>query len=79
MIHSSIHMNEIDRLRFVRDRDGVEGAIKFATQTFSVYRAQLRQRNRAGKRAGYGLAFRPELVGSCVVFRMFLRDNTYIN
>lgn len=79
MALSPIHKSEIDRLRFVRDRDGIEGAIRFAKQTIQVYRASLKQRNKAGKRTGYGLVYREELVASCVVARRFLRDNTYIN
>jgi hypothetical protein len=79
MIRTEKHQREIDRLRFVTARDGLEGAIKFAQQTHNVYRAQLKQRNQAGYRCGYGLAFREELVASRVVFRRFLRDNAYIN
>ena len=75
---SPLHTSEIDRLRFVLNRDGLEGAIRFAKQTIYVYRASLKQRNKFGKRAGYGLAYRKELVASCVVARRFLRDNSYI-
>jgi hypothetical protein len=73
------HQREIERLRFVAGRDGLDGAIRFAKQTIHVYRASLKQRNQNGKRTGYGLVYRKELVVSCVVIRRFLRDNTYIN
>lgn len=76
---SPLHTSEIDRLRFVFNRDGLEGAIRFAKQTIHVYRASLKQRNKNGKRTGYGLVYRKELVASCVVARRFLRDNTYID
>jgi hypothetical protein len=80
MTQADIHkQQEIERLRFVLNRDGLEGAIRFAKQTIHVYRASLKQRNRAGHRTGYGLAFRLPLVASCVVARRFLRDHTYIN
>lgn len=73
------HLNEILRLRFVCYRDGLEGAVRFAEQAFMVYRKHLKLRNQAGRRHGYSLAFRHELVASCVVFRRFLRDNSIIN
>ena len=73
------HLSEKNRLQFVAERDGVAGAVTFAKQTMRAYRRALGQRNQNGKRAGYGLVYRKELVMSCVVFRRFLRDNKYIN
>lgn len=73
------HQGEKTRLQFVAERDGVDGAVRFANQAMRAYRAALAQRNKNGKRTGYGLVYRKELVVSCVVFRRFLRDNTYIN
>lgn len=70
------HQLERDRINFLITRDGFDGALAFVNQTFKGYRAQLKIRNSSGFRAGYSLAFRRELVASCVVFRRFLRHGT---
>ena len=68
-------VNELNRLAFVKQRDGVVGAIAFAKQGISVYRAALAQRNRLGFRCGYGKEYRKTLVESLIVYRRFLRSN----
>lgn len=67
-----IQLFERDRLVFTYNRDGLDGAIYFARQALLAYRGALGKRNDRGKRYGYGLAYREELVGSCIVFRKFL-------
>lgn len=57
------------RLAFVAARDGDDGALAFARQTYRLYRAALRDR-----RSRYGRAFRPQLVRSCLVLRTFIRS-----
>ena len=69
------HKLERDRISFLIIRDGIGGAVSFVKQTFKGYRSVMKNRNSAGYRCGYGLAYRRELVSSCVVFRRFLRDN----
>lgn len=73
------HQQELTRLQFLIERDGIDGAIAFAKQTLRTYRTHLKRRNKGGHRMGYGLAFRRPLVSSCVVFRRFLRDHAPIN
>ena len=65
--------SELDRLKFVEERDGLEGARSFAEQTFGLYKAALRKKNGVTI-SRYGQAYRRELIGSCLVFRRFLRD-----
>ena len=66
---------ERERLTFVEGRDGTPAAIEFARRTFKQYRAALAERNQGGFRSGYGLAYRKELVISCLVFRNYIRSN----
>lgn len=72
---STTQDREHARLAFVAARDGEAGAIAFARQGMLVYRKALAERNRAGYRAGYGLAYRRELVESCLVYRRYLRNH----
>lgn len=65
---------ELERLSFVEARDGKEAAISFAKQGLYVYRAALKERNQLGFRTGYGSAYRPELIFSCIVYRRYLRN-----
>ena len=74
----SANQREVSRLAFVRARDGLDGAITFAKQGLKVYRAALSERNRNGKRTGYGQAYRRELVESCSVYRRFLHGTNYL-
>lgn len=69
-----VERRERARLAFVEQRDGMAGARDFARQGIFLYRKALAQRNRNGRRCGYGQAYRAELVGSLVAFRRFLRD-----
>lgn len=77
-MESEIKRRERDRLAFTEKRDGRDGAVAFAQQGVFVYRKALAQRNKNGKRCGYGQAYRQELVESCIVFRQFLRANVEV-
>jgi hypothetical protein len=66
---------EHQRLVSLEHREGKTGALDFAKKTLQLYRKSLSQRNANGKRTGYGLAFRDNLVLSCLIFRKYLRTN----
>ena len=48
-------MSEQDRLKFVEDRDGVQGAVEFAKQGILVYRKCVLQSAKRGCRADHKL------------------------
>lgn len=63
---------EADRLAFVEHRDGVAGAVDFATRTLRAYREALKRRN--GRIvSGYGQAYRRTLLTSIMEFRRYIR------
>ena len=65
-----IKLGDNIRLAFVMGRDGLDGAMQFARQTYKIYRAQRKVRPLT-----YGKEYRQELIVSCVVFREFIRRN----
>lgn len=70
-----IEAAENARIQFVAERDGKVDALEFARRIVWQYRQALAQRNDAGFRAGYGLAYRRELVISCVALRKIIRSS----
>jgi hypothetical protein len=56
-------------------RDGIWGALAFAGQGLSVYRAAVK-RGKDGRRSGYGSAYRRDLLQSCLDFRAYLRQHS---
>lgn len=71
--------HEGSRLAFLEARDGLSGARDFALRTLAIYRAALApardERGGVSKRVrGYGVAYRPSLVASCLDFRSYLRN-----
>lgn len=68
-----IRQAEHERFAFVQARDGREAALDFARRILQQYRAALAERNQAGFRTGYGLAYSRELAISCSVLRAILR------
>jgi hypothetical protein len=69
---TTVH-HEAGRLRFMEARDGVQGAMAFARQSLSVYRAAVK-RAKDGRRSGYASAYRRALLESCLDFRAYLRQ-----
>jgi hypothetical protein len=69
--------DEIARLKFHEARDGLEGALAFAKQTYFVYRKNLAIRNAGGFRCGYSLTYRRPLVESCVILRQYIKGVRY--
>lgn len=70
-----IEASEEARMQFVTQRDGMGAALEFARRIMGQYRSALAERNDAGFRAGYGLAYRRELVISCLALRRILRSS----
>ena len=66
-----IKQAEHDRLAFIEDRDGYDGMMLFAKQTYRAYRSC--RRGKDGKPMPYGRAYRQELIVACVVLRQVLR------
>ncbi len=69
-----IRASEQERIAGVMQANGVMAGINFARQGLKQYRGALAQRTRQGKRTGYGLSYRFELVVSCLTYRAFLRS-----
>jgi len=67
-------MHESERLAFIEQRDGKEATIKFAKDTYKMYRMAIK-RDENGKRTPYGGAFRRKLIISCLQFRAYIREN----
>lgn len=68
---------EHDRLTFIIERDGIDGAIKFAKQTYNVYRTSLKQSRKRGHKKPHHATipeYRLGFVLSCLAFRKFLRE-----
>ena len=57
---------EVQRIRFLIQRDGMDLALAFVEQTFKLYREALKARK-------YGKEFRVPLLCSCVILRQILR------
>ena len=68
---------ELERLGFICNRDGLDGAIGFAKQGIRQYRSALACRNAYAMTLsrGYAIRYRRELVDSLVVYRRFLMGN----
>jgi hypothetical protein len=59
---------EVERLRFILNRDGMVGAVDFAGRAFRAYRNTLRNR-----RSKLTTELRRSYIDSCLSFREFLR------
>lgn len=59
--------SERARIAFLMQRDGAANTVEWVRRTLGIYRSALRDR------AGYGGAFRRQLVDSCCNFRRWLR------
>lgn len=69
-------MAEEQRLKFVEERDGVDGAIDFAKQTLKVYRMALRRSRKRGFNPPHHATlpeYRLGFIESCLDFRAYLR------
>ena len=66
----AIKLAERQRLYSIQKDISHEAAIAFAKQTYAAYRAQRKMRPMK-----YGRAYREEMIGSCVVFRQYIRKN----
>jgi len=69
-------MAEEQRLKFMKERDGVEGAVAFARQTLKAYRMSLRRSRKRGFDPIHHATlpeFRRGFVESCLAFRAYLR------
>lgn len=75
MMDMNVESFERQRLASMESREGKEGALAFAVKTMQQYRKSLSLRNANGKRFGYSLAFRGNLVRSCLILRDYLRTN----
>jgi hypothetical protein len=60
---------ETSRLTFLRDRDGLAGAIEFARRTMVTYRRVVVGKDRSKED-------RRQFVESYLAFKRFLKDNT---
>lgn len=69
----SIESRENDRLRFLTDRDGLEGSIRFCKETIKSYKKALKAAE-DGVNA-YGKVYKYELLGSITVLERFNRDS----
>lgn len=66
---------EANRLALIEQRDGVPGAVAFATRTMQQYRQALKRRN--GRiSSGYGQAYRRQLLTSIMEFRRYIRAHS---
>jgi len=69
---------ETQRLSFVIERDGMEGAVIFAKQTYHAYRAALKLSRKRGCQKPHHATlpeYREGFVMSCLAFRKFIREN----
>lgn len=61
--------SEAKRVKFVADRDGEEAARAFCRQTLKAYRIELKRLPNH--------PFRRGLIHSCIVFRRYLRGESF--
>ena len=71
---------ELERIQFVINRDGISGALQFASRTYAIYRSAIRNSRCNPRHHPYGKVYREELIASCFTLRSFLIQNgvTYV-
>jgi hypothetical protein len=69
---------ERDRIAFIEQRDGTDGAVHFAQRTLAIYQSALRFVNKDPAKAKHhfarSLEYLPEYVGSVLELKRFLRE-----
>jgi hypothetical protein len=71
--------NELERLYFVEGRDGMDGALKFARQTYQVYRTNvLRSRKNGFDIPSHASLpeYRRMFIGSIIAINRYLKEAT---
>lgn len=68
-------MSELARIKFIEERDGIEGAIKFSKQTIGIYLKALKKQ--ANGRFGYAKdpKYQHLFVTSLLAFRNYLKQH----
>ena len=74
--------SELERLKFLHERDGETGALQFASRTYHGYgnatkrglEYRLHSKTSKSPYAGYGLEYRYQLLGSRFILRKFLKS-----
>lgn len=72
--------SELERLQFVEQRDGLEGALSFARQTLKVYWNCVKRKPGARPgaeyfvRPGYGNAYRRSLIEAIITLRKYISE-----
>lgn len=71
-------MSEIDRINFVENRDGVEGAISFCKQGMQQYKKALARKTIARPKSGYARdkLYREGFVTSLLEYRKYLKTHS---
>lgn len=72
--------SEIERLHFVEGRDGMDGALKFARQTYQVYRTNvLRSRKNGFDNPSHASLpeYRRMFIGSILAINRYIKEATH--
>lgn len=72
-------MCEQQRLQFITERDGIDGAVDFARRTLKIYRtAVLRSRKRGHDKPHHASIpeYRRKFIESYCAFKKFIKDNS---
>ncbi len=72
---------EWDRVLFVQERDGMDGAREFVKRTYVTYKECLRQKGRNGTKRHHASLpqYRRRFIESCLTFREYLRKTSWID
>jgi hypothetical protein len=65
----------IEQINFIRDRDGIDGAVDYATRALDAYRKAARYRNGKTRHYCHIMPYRPHFVRSIIEIRQFLREH----